>query len=112
MVTKDYTPRSSGGFNRDAACKQMVAVQILKMILSLLTRRVQKPLQFVTTRLATPAAEGRDGFILSDVSVDTPRGGSPNWGPFLLVKLVGRSIALDECGIFSERNGWCIQNRR
>ncbi len=47
------------------------------MILSSFTCQVQEPLQFVMTGLATPAAEGRDGFISSDVSVDTRRGGLP-----------------------------------
>jgi hypothetical protein len=111
MLTNLYTPRSLRVFNRDDACKQTVAVHILVMILSSLTCRVQEPLQFVMTGLATPGAEGRDGFISSDVSVDTPRGGSPNWGPFLLVRLVGRSIAFGECGVYSLGNGWRVQNR-
>jgi hypothetical protein len=46
-ITAAYTPRSLRVFYRDDACKQMVAVQTLVMILSSLTCRVQIPLQFV-----------------------------------------------------------------
>ena len=76
-ITAAYTSRSSRALNRDDACKQMVAVQILVMILSSLTYQAQEPLQFVMTGLATLAAEGREGFNSSDVAVDTPRGGLP-----------------------------------
>lgn len=55
----------------------MVADHILVMILSSLTCQAQEPLQFVMTGLATPAAEGFDGFTSSDVSVDTRHGGLP-----------------------------------